>query len=326
MKRSSLVVLGLLALAPSAFAQEPAPAPSPSTAPVATQPAKDSKAGPSMQELKEKSEAGDADAMVRYGLALVDGRDGKVDTKAGVEWMKKSAEKNHPAGMYCYGRAVMAGLDGKPDSKAALDWIVKAAKAGDAKACMMLFDNLLTTVKTPQQAMGALELGEAAVKAGSQEAMIKLGMVYINGEVNRQRIPQDTAKGIALLEKASQLGSPVAPAYLGHIYSAAPLGVTRDYAKSFAYFQTAAERNDPMGVYGLAVAYGTGQGVEKNTIKAVELTKRGAAMGHIPSMRQLEKIYLQGAGVEKNEAEAEMWKKKIQDAEKAAAAAPSLPR
>jgi uncharacterized protein len=318
MKRSCLVLLAVMANASFVFAQAPStPAAAATTAPAASQPAKEQKPTLTPEQLKEKAEGGDAEAMVRYALMLIDGGIGKPDSQAGMAWLKKSAEKGNPAGMFCYGRALMGGIGGKPDMKAGLDWVIKAAKAGDPKACMLLFDNQMGTAKTPQQAALVVDLGEAAVKAGSQEGMIRLAMVYIYGEVNGIPIKQDLTRGISLLEKASEGGSPMAPYYLGHIYSANFRGVTPDYAKAFKWSEKAAERGNPMGMYDMAVAYGLGRGVEKDTAKAIELTKKAADLGHVQSMRQLEKVYRQGVDVEKNVEEADKWKKKIEEAEKA---------
>jgi len=78
-----------------------------------------------------------------------------------------------------------------------------------------------------------------------------------------------------------------------------------DYAKAYEYYSKAAEKGYVPSIFNMAVYHEQGNHVEKNIIKAVELYRKAADMGHTYSEQALAKYLYAGAeGVPANEEEA----------------------
>jgi hypothetical protein len=114
---------------------------------------------------------------------------------------------------------------------------------------------------------------------------------------------------IAALTEKANAGDVRAQNQLGVIYAEGN-GVAKDSAKAVKLFQKAVARGHSDAQYNLATMYDRGEGVAKDGIKAVEWYQKSAAQGHSDAQFSLALAYANGKGVSKNAAVAVTWLQK----------------
>ena len=108
-----------------------------------------------------------------------------------------------------------------------------------------------------------------------------------------------------LIESASS-GNPDAQTSLGVLYAKGE-GVQKDSSKAVYWFQKAAEQGHPKAQNSLGVLYAKGTGVQKDLSKAVYWFQKAAEQGHSQAQFHLGQSYEKGHGVEKNIDKAFYW-------------------
>lgn len=78
------------------------------------------------------------------------------------------------------------------------------------------------------------------------------------------------------------------------------IGVEKDYAKAFEYFQEAADYGIPEAITNLGYCYERGINVDIDYRRAVDLYEKAAALGDSSAMNNLGWCYEQGLGVEQS--------------------------
>jgi len=87
--------------------------------------------------------------------------------------------------------------------------------------------------------------------------------------------------------------------------------VDKDEKKAVELFEKAANQNSDMGMLKLADCYKKGVGVTQDNAKAFSLYEKSANMGNTDAMIALSDMYAGGDGIEKNMSEALYWKEKL---------------
>lgn len=92
--------------------------------------------------LREKAEAGDADAQYALALGLIDTDDGRHVSEAERDeatlWFKAAAEKGHARAQAYYGCALVEGQGVPADPIAGVRWLSNAAQRGSVTALAKL--------------------------------------------------------------------------------------------------------------------------------------------------------------------------------------------
>lgn len=144
----------------------------------------------------------------------------------------------------------------------------------------------------------------AAAEQGNPTAQYQLAQFYqigASGEPNYEQAKSWYEKAAAVY--------PEAWVALGFIEET----VNDNYAQALKDYEMAAQKNDPLGTYNLALMYFYGKGTAVDYAKARELFL--AAADKIPdAMSQLGEIYFMGLGVPRDEKQALSWYKKAADA------------
>lgn len=127
---------------------------------------------------------------------------------------------------------------------------------------------------------------ESLARAGSRYAMLILGRIFSTGEI--KGIEKNSKNALYWLEKASANGALTANIHLHRIYLRGALGVPENHNKAFHYIRPFENINSPnlsqaLGVFMVASAYERGLGIAKDIPKAIQLYKKAANSGHIPS-------------------------------------------
>lgn len=87
--------------------------------------------------------------------------------------------------------------------------------------------------------------------------------------------------------------------------------VDKDERKAVELFEKAANQNSDVGMLKLAECFKDGIGVNQDNIKAISLYEKAANMDNIDAMIMLSDMYAKGDGVEKNMSKTLYWKEKL---------------
>lgn len=90
----------------------------------------------------------------------------------------------------------------------------------------------------------------------------------------------DLIESMELLERSARGGYAPAQVTLAYI-----LDISERDEEAFKWYQEAASAGDPAGIFGLASMYEKGEGVERDRVKAGELTRRAAELDYLLAMR-----------------------------------------
>lgn len=128
------------------------------------------------------------------------------------------------------------------------------------------------------------ELQQAA-KKGNPKAEAQLGEMLLRGD----GIPQDEARGVALLEKAARTGQSAAAFRIGMLLANGTNGVAKDPARSLQYFRAGAAGGEAEAFFNIGTAHANGRGVKRDYAEAlgwlIVARQRGADASAEQSLR-----------------------------------------
>ncbi|MCR9278492.1 MAG: sel1 repeat family protein [Pseudomonadaceae bacterium] len=131
------------------------------------------------------------------------------------------------------------------DSESAINWLHAASRPGNLLANLMLArvhwqraDDAEGDARD-EEFDRVLDNYLHAIALGSDEAMLRLGTLYLAGVYGED----NEAAGIPLLNQADELGNNAATLYLGHLYYSGEV-VEQEYARADSYYKRAAEAGE----------------------------------------------------------------------------------
>ncbi len=127
--------------------------------------------------------------------------------------------------------------------------------------------------------------------------------------VRQQVFEQIPEKKLADLQKAAARGDADAQYKLGRIYAVGD-GVPKDSSKAVEWYQKAAAQGNADAENNLGWAYANGEGVPKDVSKAIEWFHKAAAQGDADAQYRLGRIYAKGDGVPRDVSKAVEWYQK----------------
>ncbi|MGQ3890029.1 tetratricopeptide repeat protein [Legionella sp. CNM-1927-20] len=214
----------------------------------------------------------------------------------------------------------------------------KARQLGNSKAGLLLADYYMLTASNPDNMKQAKEIYQDFANKGDKDAELKLAFLYdkgLGGEENKElafhwyqlAAEQDQPVAQYQLAQFYQLGrvdkvpnydlakkwysqaqanyTPAAVA-LGFIYET----VDNDYRNALNSYLFAANKQDKVAQYNLALIYEMGKDIAVDYAKAQEFYIRAAEQGYAKAMNQLAGIYLRGDLGKRDEQLALSWYKK----------------
>jgi TPR repeat protein len=99
--------------------------------------------------------------------------------------------------------------------------------------------------------------------------------------------------------RSAKQGDPAAQAEIGYCYQYGD-GVTKDSQKALKWNHKAAEQGNAMAQHNLAVMYDEGVDIPENNSEAIKWYTKAAEQGHPSAQLNLGVMYWRGEGVEKN--------------------------
>ena len=162
--------------------------------------------------------------------------------------------------------------------------------------------------KNHEQAVG---LFMRSANKGFAPAMRALGGCYRNGE----GVETNHNQAVNWFKEAAKFGDAVAMCILGIYYVHGTDVVRQDYSQAFYWFTKGTERGNIDSMYGLAICYANGEGVEQDLNKAIILLTKAAELGSCRAMNSLGLRYRDGDGVEYDPERAIYWFRKSAEQE-----------
>ncbi|ASQ46692.1 tetratricopeptide repeat protein [Legionella clemsonensis] len=214
----------------------------------------------------------------------------------------------------------------------------KARQLGNSTAGLLLADYYLAQAADPEKLQQARDIYQYFADKGDKDAQLKLAFLYEKGLGGKPDLTLATQWYTASAEQ----GQPVSQYLLGRMYQLGKIGKEPDYAQAkkwyaasqsnyprssvalgFIYdtvddqyhqalqnYELAAQKNDKVGQYNLALLYEDGKGMPVDYTKARALFAKAAELGYKNAMTQLAQLYFNGLGGPKDEQQALHWYKK----------------
>ena len=155
--------------------------------------------------LRDAAQGDDAEAQFAWSQILARGDGVPQNVASAVEWAKKAAEQGIPEAQVFVGESYAGGAaTGTPDQAEAMRWYRLAAEKGHAPAQSLVGTHLLFGLGVEKnQAEGVKWLEKAAAQEYGL-AFSNLARCYAEG----WGVPQDYAKAAEMMRKGAELGDP----------------------------------------------------------------------------------------------------------------------
>lgn len=291
-----LLLFGVLWLTEPAFlyAQNqsaPTNAPSPASVPITNQPPQSissdkdiiSLRQSSLTSLRQKAEAGDAEAQGMLGGRYYLGEGVGKDFSQAVIWFRKSAEQGNAPGQCSLGICYANGKGVPQDYTQAVKWYRLSAEQGEGGA---------------QSFLGFCYLNGDGVAEDDKEAVKWLRKAY-----EQKYLKFDFAP---VIEKAAS-GNVFGQLMLASFYATGLDNLEKNLVQAAKWCRKAAEQGNAEAQFCLACDYYNGDGVEKDQAEAVKWYLVSAEQGCPDAENNLGIAYSLGNGVIKDEVEGYAW-------------------
>lgn len=257
----------------------------------------------SIEQLRQKAQAGNPNSQFALAKRYFDGRRGTVqDYNEAAKWFGKAAEQGLAEAQDYLGRMYYNGYGVQQDYNEAVNWVTKAATKGCAKAQYDLGLMCYEGKGIPQDYKDAVKWYTKAAEQNYAGAQLNLGLMYYFGD----GVPRNYEQAAKWFTKAAIQGVPEAQFQLAVMHSKGE-GVLEDYKTAAEWYSKAATQGIPEAQFNLGVIYCNGEGVARNYKAAANWFLKAAAQGIVKAQLILGIMYREGEGVSKNYIESYKW-------------------
>jgi len=222
--------------------------------------------------LLKAAEGGMPAAQTEMGILYAEGNGVTKNLIQAAEWYRKSALQGNPKGMWNYANALKDGIGVTQDYDQALFWMSEATPLGFQRAFKKMIARLDSIDKDPfvNYVHGMrLYLVDGKMKAANDQFK----------KVERAKIDEGKImQSVILASKRNE----------------------KPNAKKAAKNLEKLASVNPEATFYLATLYETGNGVDQDMTKAIELYRKAANMGYGKAQSYLGDIYYEGRGSEKD--------------------------
>jgi eukaryotic-like serine/threonine-protein kinase len=274
---------------PPTTGSPPATSPPGDKPPTSGNPTPPSSASPSLADIIQAANRGDAEAENELGFMYATGSNGLPrDLTKALDWYRKAAAQGFAKAEVNLGDMYFYGLGGLDKSYLdALSWYLKAAAQQNPGAEFRLgsmFEQGLGTDKDPQK---AVEYYRQAADQNYPDAENILGYLYETGD---DGLKQDYQQAVEWFTKAANQGLKKAEKNLGDMYFRG-LGVAAvDYKQAMQWYEKAADQGDAAAEYMLGYMYEKGLGTAPNDQMALDYYRKAAANGNVAAQRAVDRL------------------------------------
>lgn len=203
------------------------------------------------QDLADKADKGDTNAMIALGKAYWNGDKVSFDLEKARTWLDRAASKGALDAQMFLGMAYFSGTKLPKDRQAAAKYLSAAADQGFPLAQYYVGMMYLNGAGLEKSEANALKFLTLAANQGHAPAEYDLGVVYDDGIGTAV----DKKRACDLFAKATEQGHVAATNNLGHCYEAGD-GVEKNPAKAMELYTKAAEAGNTKAQGNLAIMYG----------------------------------------------------------------------
>ena len=240
-------------------------------------------------------------ALVALGRAYSQGAGVDKDLPLAFSFFERGAVKGHVSANYYLGRALLHGQGVEKNVPAAREALRIAADSGHIYAMLNLAETYRKRHVLEAQPEIAQEWYNKAYAAGENKALIYLGAMYSNGELDdvvlenvedgRPNTESSAERGVEYFKRALESGELTAGANLGYAYLTGH-GVAQNDKRAFAYFSNAAAAGVLESFVGLGHMYEHGLATNKDLDQALAWYRRAAERGVQGAMHELVEHHL----------------------------------
>ena len=174
------------------------------------------------------------------------------DEKTALKLFKRAAKLGNAAAQYNLGMAYACGYYGlTADKDKALHWLEKSVKGENPSACLQMGLYYYYTVKTEAAYKKAFELFTDAYNLGEDEAIINIGLCYLQGN----GVKEDKKEAVKCFKTAAN-----------------------KYESS-------------LGFYNLGICYENGFGIRQDYKKAIEMYGKSVELGEKTGLEAIKRVY-----------------------------------
>lgn len=263
-----------------------------------------------ISRLRERAEAGDADAQFQLGKAYLNGNGVAQDDKLALAWYNKAVEQGNSAAANQLGLMHRLGRGVEKNEEEAVRWYHKGAKLGSAEAMFNLgacYYNGEGVGENPVKAfvwfLLAQEAGDSAAQdavrrstaemapLSIRDAILEIGDMYEKGD----ELPQSYAKAASWYRKESADSAEIATKLATLLLNGN--GVERDYGEAMELCRSAAKKGYSPAQYCVGLIYQRGLGVPADAKQSAKWYTMAATTGHVRAELALAEMYSKGEGV-----------------------------
>lgn len=252
--------------------------------------------------LKNAADNGYARAEAEYGIHLfcTPGIWNRDEKNRAFSYLESALDKeiDNNQAYWCLAQCYMYGYGTTIDKQKAYPMYIHAAEIGNADAQEKLCEDYFNGNEYLQKDFAeSAKWGEEAISKGKRR--IRFETAYSLSHIGNH----NRAKAI-YLELANEGNGAAMNNYACEL---------SDYTEKAEWFQKAVDAGDDYGMWNLGKFYRDGKGVEKDTVKGLQLLNQAAEKGCIGAIKDLAWMYQYGKDVEKDGALAIKWYEKAID-------------
>ena len=200
--------------------------------------------------------------------AVSDGE--KYDESTPLKTLRAAADKGDTEAMLVYGMRLMNGEGVEVNAKEGLDWLQKAADAGDAHAWYALgvvyANNLGVETDFPK----AVSYFRTGAEAGDAECQVSMGMLYEAGDKIPSGVEADGAEASRWYRMAAEKDNTEAIWHLAKILGRG-IGVEQNDKEALFWLRRGTDLGNADCIWGLGRCYLKGVAVEVDSVMAYAL-------------------------------------------------------
>lgn len=251
------------------------------------------------QDLMNKSDSGDANSMLKYGIMLRNGEGAPICKEKAAQYFEKASELGNVDAMYIYAVMLRDGEGIPVNKEKAAQYFKKAADLGNEKAMnnygVMLCDGDGVSIDKKE----AAKYIKMSAEHGNSDAMNNYANMLRNGE----GIIVDKKEASRYYKLSAEKGNSSAMFnYAGMLHEAD--GIPRDKEEEIKYIKMAADLGNDYAMYNYAMMRRDGEYLEEDKQEAARYFKMCAESGNPNAMFNYASMLHEGDGIPVNKEEA----------------------
>ena len=206
--------------------------------------------------------------VVMCATAVADGQ--KYDESTPLTEVQEAANKGNTEAMLVYGMRLMQGEGVDANTTEGLEWINKAVDAGDTQAWYLLGIIYANEMGVELDFAKAIEYWRKGAEAGDTDCQTSMGMLYEAGDKIPSGFKADGAEAAKWYQMAAEQDHTEAIWHLAKILGRG-IGVEQNDEEALVWFRRGADLGNGDCMWGLGRSYLKGVAVEVDSVMAYAL-------------------------------------------------------